>query len=86
MSSSLEGTDNEIRDLTTTLLQAVSTNVQIEPTLQSLTGEVLTGRTANREDQSRLSLDVSALASAWYPFQDTFLNGIACKSFQPTNI
>ena len=47
---------NEIRDLTATLLQDVSTNVYIEPTLQPLTSEVLTRRTANREDQSRLKM------------------------------
>ena len=47
---------DEIRDLKATLLREVSHCVETEPTLQPLTGEVLNGCTANREDESRLDV------------------------------
>jgi hypothetical protein len=74
---------NEIRDLTAILLQDVSTNVQIEPSLQPLTGEVLAGRTANREDQSRLDVKCTGF---WYPFQDAFLDVRVFNPLASSNI
>lgn len=49
---------NEIRDLTAHLLTQVCSNVSIEPSLQPLSGENLSYRTANTEDHARV--DVAA--------------------------
>ena len=49
---------NEIRDLTSDLLNTVCNDVQVEPMLQPLTGERFKLRTANVEEGARL--DVSA--------------------------
>ena len=50
--------ENEIRDITATLLSEVCHNVEIEPHLQPVTGEQFSYRTANVEDGARL--DVAA--------------------------
>ena len=47
---------NEIRDITADLLSEVCHNVGTEPCLQPVTGEQLTYRTANREDDARLDV------------------------------
>ena len=47
---------NEIKDITATLLQWVAHSVQTEPTLQTLTGEMLKGRCANTEDADRVDV------------------------------
>ena len=47
---------NEIRDITADLLSEVCHNVGIEPSLQSISGEHLFYRTANREDGARLDV------------------------------
>ena len=47
---------NEIRDITADLLSEVCHNVGIEPSLQSISGEHLFYRTANREDGARLNV------------------------------
>ena len=49
---------NEIRDLTAMLSTKVYPNVRIEPELQPLTGEILSLTSANREDSSRLDIQV----------------------------
>ena len=49
---------NEIRDLTANLLTEVCSEVCIEHELQTLTGEVVHGRTTDKEDAARL--DISA--------------------------
>ena len=49
---------NEIRDLTAVLLTEVCNNVQVEPELQVITSETLSGRSANTTDGARL--DVAA--------------------------
>ena len=49
---------NEIRDLTANVLSEVCHNVCIEPHLQPLSGEVLTGASANREDGARVDIAV----------------------------
>ena len=49
---------NELRDITATFLTEVCHNVGIEPTLQPLSGEQLTLRSANQEDGAHL--DVTA--------------------------
>ena len=47
---------NELRDLTASLLSEVCTNVAVEPPLQELSGEELSGATANRESGARLDI------------------------------
>ena len=47
---------NEIRDLTANVLSEVCHDVCIEPVLQLLTGEVLSGASAIREDAARLDI------------------------------
>jgi len=50
---------NEVRDLTATLMSEVCHDVSIEPALQPITGETLSGASANIEEGARL--DVAAL-------------------------
>ena len=50
---------NEIRDLTANLLTEVCSDVCIEPELQPLTGEVLTGATSNVQDGARLDIAIN---------------------------
>ena len=50
---------NEIRDLTANLLTEVCSDVCIEPELQPITGEVLTGATSNVQDGARLDIAVN---------------------------
>ena len=45
---------NEIRDFTACLMSEVCHDVSVEPALQPLSGEILSGATANREDEARL--------------------------------
>ena len=47
---------NEICNLTATLLTEVCHNVRIEPGLQPVTNETLTGASANRQDGARLDI------------------------------
>ena len=49
---------NEVRDITANLISEVCSDVAIEPRLNSLSGECLHNRTANRDEEARL--DVSA--------------------------
>ena len=51
---------NELRDITAKL-QEVCSDVQVEPSLQPLSGEHLSLRTANREDGVRLDVDHSVI-------------------------
>ena len=62
---------NEIRDITATLLTEVCHNVATEPPLQPLTGETLTARSANTNDNARL--DIRA-RSFWNNSQDAFFD------------
>ena len=47
---------NELRDITAELLTEVCHSVGVEPTLQPLTGEQLSYRSANVEDGARLDV------------------------------
>ena len=62
---------NEIRDVTASLLKDVTSTVEIEPILQPLTGEVMTERSANIEENSRLDVKCTGF---WNPQQDAFLD------------
>ena len=62
---------NEVRDFTVSLLTEAFSNVQLEPPLQKLTGEVLVEALANREDGARV--DVAA-DNFWGDHQLAFLD------------
>ena len=62
---------NEIRDVTASLLQKVTQNVETEPSLQPLTGEVLRGRCANTENGARVDVKCTGF---WNAHQDAFLD------------
>ena len=47
---------NEIRDMTAEMMSTVTSCVGVEPELQPLSGEVLTQKTANRQDGARLDV------------------------------
>ena len=52
---------NEIRDLTARLLTEVCNDVQIEPELQEITTETMSGRSANTTNGARLDIAASGL-------------------------
>ena len=73
---------NEVRDLTATLLTEVCTNVEVEPPLQELSGEVLT-RSANSESGARSDIAVDGF---WEPGRvRTFCDIRVFNPFAPTN-
>ncbi len=47
---------NDIRDLTTSLMEEVSTSTETEPALQPLSGEMMPGLSANIQDDSRVDI------------------------------
>ena len=57
---------NEIRDLTANLLSEVCNNVCIEPHLQPITGEHLSGASANTQDGARLDIAANGLWGGRY--------------------
>ena len=62
---------NDIRDITATLLTEVCHNVATEPPLQPLTGETLTARSANTDDNARLDIRARGF---WNNYQDAFFD------------
>ena len=62
---------NELRDITAKLLEEVCKDVEIEPTLTTLTGEEFVYKTANHQPEARL--DVSA-NGFWIKGQRTFVD------------
>ena len=63
---------NEIRDLTANLLTEVCSDVRIEPDLQPLTGDVLTGASSNSQDGARLDIAANGFWGGRY--QRTYLD------------
>ena len=57
---------NEIRDLTATLLTEVCHNVCIEPGLQPISNEILTGATTNTQDGARLNVAANGFWGGTY--------------------
>ena len=57
---------NEIRDYTAFLLTEVCSNVAVEPTLQSLNGEVLSGASANRDDNAQVYIAAEETVNACF--------------------
>ena len=62
---------NEVGDITAEMIKEMCTNVEIEPRLQSLDGENLQLRTANREDEARLDIRATDF---WSRGQEAFFD------------
>ena len=74
---------NEIRDLTATLLSDVCKDVCVEPELQPVTGEVLTGPAANCQDGARL--DIAANGVWGGSFEKTYFDVRVFNPHAPSN-
>ena len=75
---------NEVRDITATLLSEVCTNVEIEPDLESLTGEHVHLRTVNSKQNARLDM---AANDVWGGrFQCTFFDVRVFNPFAKSNM
>ena len=74
---------NEIRDLTGNLMTEVCHDVCIEPTLQLITGEVLTGASAITDDGARL--DVAARGFWGGHFERAFFDVRVFNPYAPSN-
>ena len=62
---------NEIRDMTASLLTEVCHNVATEPPLQPLSGETLSARSANSNDNARLDIRARGF---WNNHKDAFFD------------
>ena len=62
---------NGIRDVTASLLQKVTQNVETEPFLQPLAGEVFRGRCSNTGNEAGVDVKCTGF---WNPCQDAFLD------------
>ena len=74
---------NEIRDLTATLLTEICNDVCIEPDLQPIDGEVLTGSSSNTQDGARL--DIAANGFWGGRFERTFFDVRVFNPHAPSN-
>ena len=74
---------NEIRDITSSLLSEVCSNVVIEPHLQPLTGEQLTMRSANTDPNARL--DIAANGVWGGCFEKTYFDVRVFNPFSKSN-
>ena len=74
---------NEIRDLTANLLTEVCNDVCIEPDLQPLSGEVLSGSSSNTQDGARLDIAVNGFWGG--RFERTFLDVRVFNPHAPSN-
>ena len=72
---------NEIRDLTANLLSEVCNDVCIEPDLQPLTREVLTGASSNVQDGARLNIAANGVGGG--RFEKTYLDVSVFNSHAP---
>ena len=74
---------NEIRDLTANLLTEVCNDVCIEPELQPITGESLTGASPNVQDGARL--DIAANGFWGGRFERTYFDVRVFNPYAPSN-
>lgn len=74
---------NEIRDLTANLLTEVCSDVCIEPELQPITGEALTGASSNTQDGARL--DIAANGFWGGRFERTYFDVRVFNPHAPSN-
>ena len=56
---------NEVREFTAELLKDVCHDVQIEPLLKPMTGEILKHKTANVSDEARVDISSKRILGAW---------------------
>ena len=74
---------NEIRDLTANLLTEVCNDFCIEPELQPITGESLTGASSNVQDGARL--DIAANGFSGGRFERTYFDVRVFNPYAPSN-
>ena len=74
---------NEIRDITANLLTEVCRDVQVEPDLQEVSNEVLSGRSAITTDGTRLDIAASGFWGGRY--ERTFLDVRVFNPYAPSN-
>ena len=74
---------NEIRDITADLMSEVSSNVEVEPQLQPLTGEMMSQRSAVQSDEARL--DIKADGFWGIRGQCTFFDVKVFNPYAPSN-
>ena len=74
---------NEIRDITANLLTEVCHDVQVEPDLQEVANEVLSGQTAITTDGARLDIAASGFWGGRYEM--TFLDVRVFNPYVPSN-
>ena len=74
---------NEIWDLTANLLTEVFNDVCIEPDLQPIDGEVLTGSSSNTQDGARLDIAANGFWGGW--FERTFFDVWVFNPHAPSN-
>ena len=74
---------NEVRDLTANLLTEVCSDVCIEPDLQPVEGEVLSGSSSNTQDGARL--DIAANGFWGGRFERTFFDVRVFNTHAPSN-
>ena len=74
---------NEIRDITANLLSEFCNDVRVEPDLQELTTEELSGCTPNTTNGARLDIAINGFWGG--RFQRTFLNVRVFNPYAPSN-
>ena len=74
---------NEIRDITADLMSEACSNVEVEPQLQPLTGEVMSQRSAVQSDEARL--DIKADGFWGVRGQCTFFDVRVFNPYAPSN-
>ena len=80
---SIRHNENEIRDMTANLLTEVCSDVCIEPELQPITGESLTGASSNVQDGARL--DIAANGFWGGRFERTYIDVRVFNPHAPSN-
>ena len=76
-------THNEIRDVTASLLTEVCNEVCVEPKLQPITGETLTGATCNVQNGARLDISANGSWEGW--FEKTYFDVRVFNPHAPSN-
>ena len=79
---------NEVRDLFSEMLQEVCYDVQREPILQPLTGEILTKKTSTTDDEARLDITANGFWGGRFQrtFYDVRIFNPNSKSYRSTSV
>ena len=75
---------NEIRDLTAALMSEVCHNVSTEPHLQPMTGEVMSGLSADIQDGAQL--DIAAVGFSGSRFERAFFDAKVFNPYAPLEL